>query len=360
MSVFRRPIRCGGLRNWYGDGTDGDIHITADTELASVQDGDMVVVNAESLTIDAGCTLTTANRCRGLIIYCRGDAVINGTLSMTARGCHANPAESTTTTDTPVAPSDGHAVPSEGLIIRRLAEGQTDTHTADTLGYGCGQAAVDGEAHQPVVDGDGVVIAIPRVGGPGGVGGNSQATGDDLTGGTATNGSGGGGAGSMSFGTHTGEDGTAGTCWSGGTGSGARSNTGTYVAPEPYGGSGGDGEIIGASGGGAGNPGGTGHNSGDGEDGTGGLLVLIVRGNITFGPSASLESAGSDGGGSTTGDGGGGSGGGVIVVLCGGIVIGMLAFDVSGGAGGTGNNATYDLGGAGGDGSVIGPIQIDQ
>ncbi|WP_174410621.1 hypothetical protein, partial [Desulfovibrio psychrotolerans] len=94
MSVFRHPAAAlgsnSGLRNWFGDGSDGDLRLTvaAGAEqsfdgvswspmpgwtntaglitVPSVQDGDMVVVNARNLTVEAGVTLTTANRCRGL------------------------------------------------------------------------------------------------------------------------------------------------------------------------------------------------------------------------------------------------------------------------------------------------------
>ncbi|WP_174410308.1 hypothetical protein, partial [Desulfovibrio psychrotolerans] len=93
MSVFRHPAAAldnSGLRNWFGDGSDGHLRLTAAAGaeqsfdgvswvpmpgwtntaglifVPSVQDGDMVVVNARNLTVEAGVTLTTANRCRGL------------------------------------------------------------------------------------------------------------------------------------------------------------------------------------------------------------------------------------------------------------------------------------------------------
>ena len=76
-------------------------------------------------------------------------------------------------------------------------------------------------------------------------------------------------------------------------------------------------------GGGAGNPGGDGTNgytrSTDGENGVGGLLILIVRGNIICGGGAQLQCRGMRGGIGYSAVylcGGGSSGGGVIIASC--------------------------------------------
>ena len=45
-------------------------------------DGDMVVKQYTSMTIDAGDTVTVDAPCRGLFILVQGDCTINGTLSM--------------------------------------------------------------------------------------------------------------------------------------------------------------------------------------------------------------------------------------------------------------------------------------
>ena len=67
-----------GKLNYFGDGSDGDITITGTTSLPVVKasgynyggsyDGDMVVKNYNTLTIDAGATLTTSSPTRGLLI----------------------------------------------------------------------------------------------------------------------------------------------------------------------------------------------------------------------------------------------------------------------------------------------------
>jgi len=383
MPWLRRKILGGksGPRNWFGDGSDGDIRIGAQgaeqsfdggvtwatistwllidkvVYIPSVQDGDVVVVNAQSLTVDAGYILTVANRCRGLLFYTQSNMANHGTITLTARGCHANPADAETTDDTPVASTDGQAVPEDGITIRRLAEGCTDSDTSANLMRGCGLAAVAAEANQPVVQGDGLVINIPRVGGSGGTAPTSGSPRTGRAGGTATNGTGGGGAGSgvraaPGFG-------SAGTCFSGGVGGGGCQDV-TADSGADYGGAGGTGRCADNSGGGggAGNPAGVSKSpSKSAEDGTGALLLLIVGGDLLG--SGTISNNGSKGGGHTVNtSGGGGSGGGVTVALYAGSNQFTGTIEAAGGLGGVGS-ATKITGAPGGDGSVIGPHKID-
>jgi hypothetical protein len=345
-------------KNYFGDSSDGSVTISVDTQLPSTLDGDMVVKNYVDLTIDPGATLTTSNRCRGLLVYVSGDLVINGSISMTARGCKANPTDTSVTTDTPVPPSDGNPVDVSGIRIAKFAPGQTDTGSSDFSG--CGNAAVTAESNQLPVGGNGIIIDIPRVGGAGGIG-------EDGHGGTALNSPGGGGSGGGSSGYHG--QGSAATCFSGGAAAGGEgTDLPTIIAQNgsPYGGAGGKGRDNGdGSGGGAGNPGGIGGISGtgdapalSGQSGTGGLLIIVVRGNITG--SGTISSIGSNGGNTASprinamGE-GGGSGGGVVVLLFGGVNLFLGTVDTSGGSRGV-NNSTFagiELGGNGGDGAQI-------
>ena len=116
--------------NYFGTGADGNVTISADTELGTTEDGDILVKNYGNLTIDATKTLTVDNRCRGLVLFVDGNLVVNGTISMTARGCHANPADSGITGDTPVAPGDGSAVGASGVRFTFLTASDTDTLSA--------------------------------------------------------------------------------------------------------------------------------------------------------------------------------------------------------------------------------------
>lgn len=358
--------RSGGLRNYFGDGTLGDVVISADTSITSAQDGDMIVLNYKSLTINAGKTLTVANRCRGLLVYVQGDAVINGSISMTARGCHANPTDSAVTTNTPVAPGDGHAVPSDGVTLRRLAKGYTSMDEDDDLMHGCGVAAVAAEANQPKVSGNGRVIKIPRVGGAGTAIYFCDAYGTIApAGGTATNATGGGGAGGASAGNTSG-GGAAGTCFSGGSGGGAVTSGqggqgGAAYSAIAYGGQGGSG---GASDmpctGGAGNPGGNGTNGAvNGDSGTGGLLILIVGGTLSG--AGTIVANGADGGDISASQAatGGGSGGGVVAVMYAGGNSFTGSITANGGVGGVCTASYKATGGPGGAGAVIGPHKID-
>ncbi len=377
MAVFRTAHLFGHPRgNWFGTGSDGDIRITSAgaeqsfdggvtwstitgwllvgsvVSIPSVQDGDMVIVNARNLTIDSGYTLTVANRCRGLLIYTTGNCTINGTLSMTARGCHANPADAAVTTDTPVAPGDSNAVPVAGISLRRLAEGQTDTHTDNNLMYGCGLAAVNSEANQPPVDGNGLVIVIPAVGGAGGAYRTWESAG--APGGTAVNGTGGGGSGAVNS-TRSGA-GSAGTCFSGGSAGAGAYDTSVVTDALPYGGAGSAG-VGQAAGGGAGNPGGAkGRHPGDspGGNGTGGLLIVIAR-NIAG--SGQFQSLGVTGGSSSNGMSGGSSGGGIVALFYSDSYTFTGTRDANGGVAAS-RYLFYD-GGPGGAGSVLGPYKID-
>lgn len=384
MSWLRRRIQGGrsGPRNWFGDGSDGDIRITSAgaersmdggvtwaaipgwilvgsvVSIPSVQDGDMVVVNARNLTVDAGYTLTVAHRCRGLCIYVLEDLTLHGTVAMTARGPHADPADATTTADTPVAPSDGAPVDEAGLMLGWFASGH-DTEFAPSL-TGCGQAAVDAIANQP--SGRGLRVNIPRQPALGGASVSVGSGNSDGNPGGSGSGPGGGGSGGVNQG---GADGSGrggnSTCWSGGPGGG-----GVYVASNPgqpgddHGGPGGAGDLDPTmtrydGGGGGGNPGGPGgwstSTDPNGGNGTGGWLLMVVGGNV-YG-TGKLASRGVPGGvyeysASRDVAGGGSTGSGVAGLVHGGANLSTVDIDVSGvpGAGDTG----YGRGGPGGPG----------
>jgi hypothetical protein len=360
--------------NYWGDGSDGDLNTTGDVSLPSTLDGDMVVRNYNNLTINAGHTLTTQNRCRGLLVYVAGDCTINGTLSMTARGAAVDPTAS--------GSSDGNPVNSAGVTFWRRTASGTAVFVANGT-FGCGTAAVTAEANQVSSSGDATLFTIQRAGAAGGA---TQNTGPNSgypgnaggNGSTGQSGGGGSGAGSgRADGLGNGGAGGAGTCFSGGSGGGAGSNDSapfnpTHGAPgAANGGAGGDaGSPIGAnraSSGGAGNPAGanevtSGSVSGSGE-GTGGLLILLVRGNLTVGASGVISAngvqAGAPSGASVDDSAGGSSGGGNVVVLYGGALSNSGSLQADGGASATASGAGLNVsGGAGGDGSIQGPTQI--
>ncbi|MBN8460694.1 MAG: hypothetical protein J0M04_22925 [Verrucomicrobia bacterium] len=293
-----------GTSNYWGNGSDGALSTTGNVDFASVLDGDVVVKQFTNLTINAGHTVTTQTRCRGLVIYVSGDCTINGTLSMTARGANVNP-------------SQANSINPTGIQIIRRKAGGTDTLSASDLG-GSGAGGVGAswratEAFQGGISGNGRIYTILREGGAGAMGLTRLNAGDPGL--SVADGTGGGGAGGVDN-SGTGGNGAAGTCYSGGAGGGGCDNgNGGAQHGGSFGGAGGSGSV--GSGGGAGNPGGGGAASG--ENGTGGLLLLLVKGNLIIGSAGSVKSEGSFGaaGGlpGQGGGGGGGSGGGRILIL---------------------------------------------
>ena len=308
-------------------------------------DGDMTVVQLEGLTIDENVWLTTDQPGRGLLIYVEGDAVINGTLSMTARGAYT--------------PNINNEVNPEGLQypVAIAGEGLINT-SGDFTGAG---TEAENIASGISVNGEGKVFTIKREGAGGALGTSVRPSDacDPELGNPGYNGatgeSGGGGSGGSGCVSYTG-NGVAGTAFSGGGGTGGTRASGASASAVPYGGAGSAG--IERSGGGAGNPGGDGHEYGGvsiGGDGTGGLLILVVGGNINIGINGKVTADGMKGGdvgiwGGGGGAGGGGSGGGNILVLYGDSISGESGIVADGGNGGNGDSIAD--GGDGGDGSV--------
>lgn len=308
-------------------------------------DGDMVVKQYNSVTINAGDTVTVDQPCRGLFIYCKGDMTINGTLSMSGRGAAANPTSS--------GGSDNNAVGTSGLQYGFFDGSSTDSLTMNgTTFNGCGTDVRTAIANALNGSGTGYKVhSIPRTAGSGSprpsVSSHSvKENPADIRGGEGSYGAihfGGGGAGGQAYETYNGQGGTGGnsTCFSGGSGGGGAAGGGAASSghrgndANNYGGVGGTGgnHIESSSRpkgtGGAGNPGGADGSVGtdgnnDAGDGTGGLIILVVGGDLTIGSSGKILANGTRGGDSSaTGDNssmGGGSGGGHIVIICKGTV----------------------------------------
>lgn len=342
-----------GLDNYYGDGSDGSLN-TSGNNTFTVQnkngsyDGDMVVKQYSSLTVNAGHTLTPDQPCRGMLIYVKGDCVVNGKISMTARGAAANP--------TTAGASDNSVVPAAGLRYGIRMTGGTDSLSmANGATFaGCGNAARNAVANQMSgLGSDYTVHTVPRSslnGADRPVVSNNGTKEDpaDIRGGNAQYGSsacGGGGAGGQAYEQTDGQGGYGGnsTCFTGGSGGGGAAGGGAAPSGHRGGGAQGNGGQGGQGGnhhessgrptgtGGAGNPGGSDGSIGtqgnnDAGDGTGGLLLLIVRGNLTIGSGGSIQANGTRGGDSSANNDnssmGGGSGGGHIMIMCGGSING--------------------------------------
>ena len=281
-----------GGGNYFGDGSDGavttsgDVTHTVQNKVGSY-DGDMLVLNYTSLVISSGDTMTVDQPCRGILLYCKGDLTVTGTLTMTEKGAFADPTAS--------GGSDSAAVNSSGLQLGMItASGSTSMDPAGVFA-GTGNAAVTAVANQGALDSNGATFSMPRLGGTGGSGCSATGSGNGTgycSGGAGVAGSssavtcstGGGSGGSAETKYQGGQGGaTAGGGadagvfggGSGGGGVGATNNTATGGTGVDYGGAGGNGAYswsANSGGGGAGNPGGTGNAGGwayaaDGEDG---------------------------------------------------------------------------------------------
>ena len=276
---------------WFGTGANGALNTTASLNFTSTADGDAVVRNYTSLTLNAGHTMTVTNRCRGLLIYVAGDCTINGTVNMSSKGAKATG-------------SFAHYVyQAKNFYGNFIPQYQFNSVKLYGSGSGGGAASTNG-----------------------------RSVGEGYTGG------GGGG--------YTGNSGSAGTSWSGGSGGGAGPSA---TGGRAYGGTGGAASTA-NFGGGAGNLGGAaGPGGSGGGTGTGGVIIFVVKGTFTLGNTGRILANGAAGGGGSAG-GGGGSGGGRIVILYGQKYInngGTITAN-----GGVGGGTAPLKGGDGGAGSI--------
>jgi hypothetical protein len=255
-----------------------------------------VVVVDGSLTIEAGATFIPGVRKLFTVLYVSGNLVVNGSISMTARGAnHSGTGD-----------SGGHVPPHD----IRIYTGTWDAVTNPQI---------------PAFGGAGGVATASNPGNPGAAPGNGAT--------------GGGGAGGFGTGgVHTGH-GAAGTSFTGGTGGGGTNGVTLQGGPG------------GAFGGAGGRNMGTyflyGRGGGNPDNGTGGTLIVVVGGVLSG--SGAIESNGSAGVGNGAGGagtiGGGGSGGGSVSVLAqtGGDLVGITA---------TGGGRVTTRSGLGGDGTA--------
>jgi hypothetical protein len=318
----------GSLLSYTGTGLDGNQVISTNTFLTvpnknGSYDGDMIVKNYESLTINSGVRLSPDQPCRGMIIYVQGNCTINGTLSMSGYGASANPTVS--------GASDANAVSASGLLIPFITQTGTAVSGSASYANGFGNAARTSLSNHR--SGTGTIITVSRSGAGAGSGTTGAAGVGGASGSTGQSGGGGGGG---AYGGLPSRAGSAGYIFAGGAGGGGCDNESGGVATDAtqYGAGGrggGSGGLIAE--GGAGNPHGpsTGTyssfaytvyddpNSDIGNTGPGGLLILVVGGTLTIGSSGSIQSNGNSpcktqGNADKVAGGGGCSGGGNVVL----------------------------------------------
>lgn len=345
----------GGGGNYFGSGADGSVTTSGDVNLALPAGNDMVVANYTDLDISSGDTLTVASVNRGLLLYCSGNLIVDGTLSMSLKGCYCDPTAS--------GGSDSAAVSGTGLRLPMLTASGSDTLAAADFA-GCGNTAVAAVANQPAIAGDGTIFVVSQLGGTGagsaccgpscGHPGTHGNTGNAGTTGGNTVSTGGGASGGASANHGTGCTGTGGRggAFSSGAGTGGVSRGPTSTATgESYGGAGSPRSCGGGCGGGHG----PGAGGGSNIEGHGGMMWIVVKGNVTVGASGSIEAHGGRGQisglGASAATGGGGTGGGAIHILYGGTLTNNGSIAANGGGSG-GTVAGVASGGTGGAGGV--------
>ena len=346
--------------------TDKFYEITVANKSGSY-DGDMALKQYSGLTIDADYILTTDQPCAGLMVLVDGDCTINGWLSMTARGANREPTGvASGGIDLPVKPAGG---------------GLGEDLSGGAVFDGCGTAVEALEGNFPNT-GTGSLLNILKVGMPASSDNDSNEgtfiyhNGNSADNYTVTSSwgarptdcgkSGEGGAGG---GKNISMLGGAGTCFSGGSGAGG-AYTGQDVHANSWGGAGTTGQNNGdwSNSGGAGNPGGAAQTYSsyvavNGGDGTGGVIILLVSGNLTIGAYGGIYCRGVGGASGSGGNSnrGGSSGGGNMIVGYGGTlsnsgtidcVGGFISVDDNSGQGSIGSGTQYLRVPSGGDGST--------
>ena len=371
-------------KNYFGDESDGTVTTSGNLTYTvpsknGSYDGDMYVANYINFTVSAGHTVTVDQPCRGLLLYCSGDLTVNGTLSMSGKGAFADPTTS--------GGSDSGTVGVNGIQLGMFDGSGSATFTNDGVGFsGCGTPARTAVANQGDLNGNGTVYSVSRDGAAGDTGASTSCNeqcrvsgsigGSGTTGGATLSTGGGGSGGAWAHAqnpTSTGGNGAKGGCFSGGSGGGARigvgGQSGSGGSGVDYGGAGGNAvessSISGAysAGGGAGNPGGTGKSFQNGseptaQDGVGGMMWVIVKGDVTVATGASITCAGilgaeCDNNGGGCGSSGGSSGGGALFILYGGTLTNSGTITATGGPGETSHNTSSanDCGAGGPGGS---------
>lgn len=350
-----QPITFGGSGSStpeiFGDGSDGVGLFTANTTWnAETEDTGMIIKQFESLTISQGVTVSAGNRNCGMIVRVKGDCTIHGTL--------ANQMSCKTLLD-----SDGvdFSMYPATLLTGTGGNGGAGGNSywsSNVTWRGTGGSGMIGRFYGGGWSGGGAggvwPIANSSKNAHGGTGGSTTSVTTAISNifvggaGQRNTGHGPGGAGSY-----------------GGGGGGASGSISITYQSYGYGGNGGSGAgssglpgndsggstDAGAGGGGAGNYG-------------GGIIILMVGGNLTI--TGAVNCSGAIGGSGGTcrystqagGAGGGGGGGGRIFICHKGTISNTGTLNVNGGSGGTGVNYNGVNGGFSGNAGSIGTTAV--
>jgi len=352
-TFFTLRPRGGGLDDFFGDGSDGDLDTTGNVTYSVTADTGYCVKQFKSVKINTGHTVTVNNACRGLIFLVQGDCTIQGTLDMSKKG-----GLSTTNIPVPVLAPFLAGTGLKGSVMQF----PTSLLFGGVGGNG-GQAPTAGSPSAPTAGFKRLCAGSFGAGGQGGgcasisYGNGGSITTPDFT--VISNGA--------NRGVHISTNGyntqvtqpSTGTNGAGGGGSAQASSSDNYSnTATAYGGYGGNRLVAGGGGGGhascvtlSQNATATASNGGSGEYG-GGFIALIVKGNLTVSSGGYIKANGGNGGAGGNaavyyyagdenavghgGSGGGGSGGGVIILMHKGSFTNNGTIQANGGSGGAG------------------------
>ena len=291
--------------NYFGDGSNGVS--TTGSNFVPNASKDMVVANYTSINLNAASSFSVSTPCKGMLIYCQGDLIVSGTISMAGNSyVGTGSADATLFRIT----STGSAQSAANIAIMGTSASVSETNQVYSW-YN-----------------NGITYTIANAGSAGGARGTQMTLMYGKNAPDSTNSCGGGGGGAMYNGGSMVESQTDGT-------SGSYSGGGV-------GGAGDNGSIFGGS-----VPGGAG----------GGNIILIVKGNVKIASTGIISSKGNNG---VDADnispnenaGSGGGGGGTICILYGGTYINSGSVTANGGTGGLRFDSNAQLGGNGGNGNI--------
>lgn len=311
-------------------------YIGGDENITSFSNGNYFTSTADSrsaliyvdgdLTIASGQTFIPSNRKLFTAIYVKGNLAVEGSISMSQRG------------------SNHGSVPVSAGNIKLIADGTYSSVPNPQIPSGGGSAGAASAEAQSNDDKQGGNGGAGSAGGTGGGGGGGAGVGGNNPSGYNGRAKGGAGAAGTSFSGGPGGGGatdlTSGALAPGRTGSAGSANGGAGGAGAPS-------PSHYDSHGGSGNPGGQGYDADgtdpaeNGNDGTGGVLVIYVEGDYSGSGSVAANGVGGNGEGGATGGGSvsifvKGTDGGPTPTATGGGALGSAIDGATGGTGGAG------------------------
>lgn len=351
-----------GLKEFFGDGSDGELNTTGNI-LVSNNTSEIIGVRKQysSIRINKGHTFTVSNPVLGVVLYSKGDVIIDGTIDLSNKGITYNPISTFPFIEllklnplsytNPLRCGDGGNGGDGGGYLNYKGSGGIGTQ-GTLLGSGCGGGGAGGgcgisnQHPHGYEGGEGYPLY-----GLGGKGDYKEWRTSTTYGSQGINGSGGGGA-SICVLSYE-DSGFSGWCRAGNGGSGYISGGGGAggASIDQYG----SGTLMGLDG-------------ANGEYG-GGKLLIIAKGNVIIngsiyckgGKGGNGSNGTAKGGCASGGGGGGGAGGGSICIYHKGTYTSNGTLNVDGGLGGSGGNYSgqyqYASNGNAGTAGTVGAIK---